>query len=295
MKIVRTISELRRVLTGWRQAGDRICLVPTMGNLHAGHLQLVTTAQQQAERVVVSIFVNPTQFGQGEDFESYPRTEAEDIEKLKKSGVALVFIPSQAEMYPGGQQVSLHVTGLAERWCGASRPGHFDGVATIVAKLFNLIQPDSAVFGEKDYQQLAVIRQMVRDLNMPVSIVGAPIVRESDGLAMSSRNSYLTQAERAIAPRLYQALCQIRDAIQRQEADAEAIIQAQKAHIQQAGFKLDYLALCNAETLEPAHPDDQDLVILVAAWLGKPRLIDNLRFSRFSENQSKTGRRCSKK
>ncbi|WP_198245212.1 pantoate--beta-alanine ligase [methane-oxidizing endosymbiont of Gigantopelta aegis] len=292
MKVVRTISELRRVLTGWRQAGDRISLVPTMGNLHAGHLQLVTMAQQQAERVVVSIFVNPTQFGQGEDFESYPRTEAEDIEKLKESGVALAFIPSLAEMYPGAQQVSLHVTGLAERWCGASRPGHFDGVATIVAKLFNLIQPDSAVFGEKDYQQLAVIRQMVRDLNIPVSIVGAPIVREPDGLAMSSRNSYLTPEQRAIAPRLYQALCQMRDAIQRQEADTEAILQAQQTHLQQAGFKLDYLALCNAETLEPAHPDDQDLVILVAAWLGKPRLIDNLRFSRFSGNKTKTGCRC---
>ncbi len=292
MKVVRTISELRQVLTGWRQAGDRISLVPTMGNLHAGHLQLVTCARQQAERVVVSIFVNPTQFGQGEDFESYPRTEAEDIEKLKESGVALAFIPSLTEMYPGAQQVSLHVTGLAERWCGASRPGHFDGVATIVAKLFNLIQPDSAVFGEKDYQQLAVIRQMVRDLNIPVSIVGVPIVREPDGLAMSSRNSYLTPEQRVIAPRLYQALCQIRDAIQSQQMDTEAIIQAQQTHLQQAGFKLDYLALCNAETLEPAHPDDQNLVILVAAWLGKPRLIDNLRFSRFSGNKSKTGRRC---
>ncbi len=292
MKIVRTISELRQVLTSWRQAGDRISLVPTMGNLHAGHLQLVTTAQQQAERVVVSIFVNPTQFGQGEDFASYPRTEAEDIAKLEKSGVALAFIPSVTEMYPGEQQVNLHVAGLAERWCGASRPGHFDGVATIVAKLFNLIQPDTAVFGEKDYQQLAVIRQMVRDLNIPVSIVGAPIVREPDGLAMSSRNSYLTPVQRAVAPRLYQALCHLRDAIQRQGADTESLIQTQKTQLQQAGFKLDYLALCHAETLEPALPEDQDLVILVAAWLGKPRLIDNVRCSRFSENHTKTGRRC---
>ncbi len=276
MQTVRTVSDLRRIVQVWRMAGEKIAFVPTMGNLHAGHLSLVEAARRQADRVVVSIFVNPMPFGEGEDFASYPRTDDEDIEKLEKSAVDLVFMPSVAEVYPSPALVSLAVTGISERWCGASRPGHFNGVATIVCKLFNLVQPHIAVFGEKDFQQLAIIRQMVADLNIPVQIVGAPIVREADGLALSSRNGYLTPKQRRLAPRLYQALIKVRDEIIRGNSDFEAICLKQRQQLEQDGFKVDYLAVCQAKTLDLASAGDKELIILAAAWLGKPRLIDNL-------------------
>ncbi len=276
MKTVKTAKILRDTIQAWRKAGEKIAFVPTMGNLHAGHLSLVETARQHADRVVVSIFVNPTQFGEGEDYASYPRTEEQDVEKLEQSAVDLVFMPSVTEIYPSAALVSLTVTGISARWCGASRPGHFDGVATIVCKLFNLVQPDIAVFGEKDFQQLAIIRQMVTDLNIPVRIIGAPIVREADGLALSSRNGYLTPEQRRIAPKLYQTLVQVKDEIIRGRDSFEAICQRYRQRLEQAGFRVDYLAVCQANTLEPANAEDRELIVLAAAWLGKPRLIDNI-------------------
>ncbi len=276
MEIVKTANALRAAIDRWRMAGEKIAFVPTMGNLHAGHLSLVETARRRADRVVVSIFVNPTQFGEGEDYASYPRTEDEDIEKLKKNATDLVFIPTVTELYPSPASVSLAVTGISDHWCGASRPGHFNGVATIVCKLFNLVQPDIAVFGEKDFQQLAIIRQMVADLNIPVRIIGAPIVREADGLALSSRNGYLTPEQRRIAPRLYQALLAVREAILAGRVDFESLCIEHRGQLEQVGFKVDYLAVCQARTLQAATPEDQELIILAAAWLGRPRLIDNL-------------------
>ncbi len=276
MDIIRTADALRHTIQQWRRAGEKIAFVPTMGNLHAGHLSLVETAKRQADRVVVSIFVNPTQFGEGEDYSSYPRTEDEDIEKLRKQATDLVFIPQVSEIYPSPQLVRLSVTGISDRWCGASRPGHFNGVATVVCKLFNLVQPDIAVFGEKDFQQLAIIRQMAADLNFPVQIVGASIVREADGLAMSSRNSYLTPQQRRIAPLLQQTLQQMRDEIIAGNEAFENICAKHQQKLEQTGFKIDYLAVCQAKTLEPATARDQELIILAAAWLGKPRLIDNI-------------------
>ncbi len=192
MVIARTIQELRAVVNRWKRQGVSIALVPTMGNLHAGHMRLVDSARQQADKVVVSIFVNPIQFGEGEDYSSYPRTEENDLVKLQAATVDLVFLPEVSEMYPHKSQVSLAVHGVADLYCGQSRPGHFNGVATVVCKLFNLVRPDKAYFGEKDYQQLIVIRRMIKDLNFPIIIMGVPIVREADGLAMSSRNAYLS-------------------------------------------------------------------------------------------------------
>jgi pantoate--beta-alanine ligase len=280
MEIVKTAKTLRDITRTWRLAGEKIAFVPTMGNLHDGHLSLVETARQHADRVVVSIFVNPTQFGEGEDYASYPRSENEDIEKLTESAVDLVFMPSVKEIYPAAALVSLNVSGISERWCGASRPGHFNGVATIVCKLFNLVQPDIAVFGEKDFQQLAIIRQMVTDLNFPVEIIGAPIIREPDGLALSSRNGYLTSEQRRIAPELYRSLTQIADEIMGGNTDFESLCLKHCQHLDGVGFKVDYLVVCQAQTLEPATQEDRELIILVAAWLGRPRLIDNLPLKR---------------
>jgi pantoate--beta-alanine ligase len=276
MKTVAQIEQLKAIVKQWRQAGETVALVPTMGNLHAGHIALVDAARQQADKTVVSIFVNPTQFGEGEDFTSYPRTEKDDTIKLEAAGVNLLFMPSVAEMYLQNAKVSLRVTGLSDDYCGKSRPGHFDGVATVVCKLFNIVEPDIAIFGEKDFQQLAIIRQMVKDLNFPVQIYSVPIVREQDGLAMSSRNSYLSSEQRALAPKLYKVLCEIREAIQVGETGYVNLITSYLARLTEMGFEPDYLSVVRAKDLCPAKSGDHELVIMLAARLGKTRLIDNV-------------------
>ena len=278
MNTVKTLRELRAAVTHARSAGKRIGFVPTMGNLHSGHATLVTKAAQQADFVVASIFVNPLQFGAGEDLDKYPRTLAADQEKLLQAGCNLLFAPTVEEMYPGGMTGQTRGSGpqLSEGLCGASRPGHFEGVATVVSKLFNMVQPDIAVFGQKDYQQLAVIRAMVHDLNMPIQIIGEPTVRAEDGLALSSRNGYLTEEQRAVAPVLYRALNQIATAIKSGERDFAKLRAEQIQHIENAGLRMDYLEIRQGVHLRPATAQDRDVVILVAAYLGTTRLIDNL-------------------
>jgi len=278
MNLVRTVADLRAAVTRARGEGKRIGFVPTMGNLHAGHIALVKKAGQRAEFVVASIFVNPLQFGPNEDLDSYPRTLAADQEKLVEAGCHLLFAPSVEEMYPHGQamQTIVRVPGVSEGLCGGSRPGHFDGVSTVVSKLFNMVLPDLAVFGQKDYQQLAVIRTMVRDLNMPVQIIGEPIVRAEDGLALSSRNGYLSADERATAPALHRALQQLADAIRAGERDYPGLLAAGIQTLQAAGLRPDYLEIRNALDLLPVTADSKCLVILAAAFLGKTRLLDNL-------------------
>lgn len=274
MKLIHTIAELRTLLQSYRQAGKRIGFVPTMGNLHAGHLRLVQTARQQADIVVMSIFVNPTQFGVGEDFDSYPRTLSQDC-ALVEQDCDVVFAPSVEEMY--GKQARLtqvSVSDITQHLCGASRPTHFDGVALVVSKLFNIVQADVAFFGEKDYQQLAVIRQMVQDLNVPIEIVGVPIVRAEDGLALSSRNGYLTAEQRQIAPLLYQQLTWAKQQLQAGQTLATVLYQVEQT-LQQAGFEIDYLQ-ARTPTLQAVSEFDQDIILFVAAKLGKPRLIDNI-------------------
>ncbi|MDP3008674.1 MAG: pantoate--beta-alanine ligase [Methylococcales bacterium] len=275
MQIVNTVQALRTLIYTWKVAGERIAFVPTMGNLHAGHCQLVTAAQQHADKVVVSIFVNPTQFGAGEDFDSYPRTEAQDTEKLQAIDTDVLFLPSVAEMYAPNAKTVVSVAGLSELYCGASRVGHFDGVATVVCKLFNMVQPDVALFGLKDFQQLAVIRTMVNDLNMPVDIIGIDTVREANGLAMSSRNGYLTPAEHQLAPLLYQSLCAAREAMVA-GLDYSSVEKQALSALGNAGFQPDYFRICRSLDLAQAQQGDTELVLLVAAKLGKTRLIDNM-------------------
>jgi pantoate--beta-alanine ligase len=278
MNIVKTVADLRAAVARARGEGKRIGFVPTMGNLHAGHIALIKKAGQRADFVVASIFVNPLQFGPNEDLASYPRTLAADQEKLVNAGCHLLFAPSVEEMYPHGQadQTLVRVPGVSEGLCGASRPGHFDGVSTVVTKLFNMVQPDLAVFGQKDFQQLAVIRTMVRDLNMPVQIISEPIVRADDGLALSSRNGYLTTEERTIAPQLYRTLCELRDAIAGGERDYSALVERGLNRLRQAGLLPDYLELRNAVDLQPADQHSREVAILVAAFLGRTRLLDNI-------------------
>jgi pantoate--beta-alanine ligase len=280
MHIVNTVSKLRDAVRAWRLAGQSVALVPTMGNLHSGHLALVDEAKKSADRVVVSIFVNPTQFGIGEDFETYPRTEREDQQKLDASGADLLFLPAVSDVYTPDAKTVVSVTGLSEWYCGASRPGHFDGVATIVCKLFNMVQPDIALFGLKDYQQLTVIRTMVRDLDIPVEIIGVPTVREESGLAMSSRNGYLTAEEKTIAAKLYQSLCIAREAVLAGRQSYQEIERQALQFLQESGFQPDYFAVCRAGDLKKANENDKELVLLVAARLSKTRLIDNICFSR---------------
>ncbi|MDD5461472.1 MAG: pantoate--beta-alanine ligase [Methylococcales bacterium] len=280
MQTVNTVSDLRAIITPWRLANESVAFVPTMGNLHSGHLQLVNEAKKTADHVVVSIFVNPTQFGAGEDFETYPRTEHEDREKLEDADTDLLFLPAVAEVYSQDAKTTVTVTGLSDLYCGASRPGHFSGVATIVCKLFNIVQPDIALFGLKDFQQLAIIRTMVRDLNIPVEIIGIDTVRESNGLAMSSRNGYLTDDEKKIAPRLYRSLCAAQDAVLAGRHTFPDIEQQALQFLQEAGFRPDYFFVCRSSDLQKATGEDVDLVILAAAKLGKTRLIDNVHFSR---------------
>ena len=278
MNTVKTVRELRAAVAHARKAGKRIGFVPTMGNLHSGHASLVSKAVQQADFVVASIFVNPLQFGAGEDLDKYPRTLAADQEKLLQAGCNLLFAPTVEEMYPGGMtgQTRVSVPQLSEGLCGASRPGHFEGVATVVSKLFNMVQPDMAVFGQKDYQQLAVIRAMVHDLNMPIQIIGEPTVRADDGLALSSRNGFLSEEERAIAPVLYRSLSQIAAAIKNGDHDFARLRAEQVQQIEAAGLRLDYLEVRQGVHLRAATAEDRDIVILVAAFLGTTRLIDNL-------------------
>ena len=278
MNTVKTVRELRAAVARARSEGKRIGFVPTMGNLHSGHAALVTKACQRVDFVVASIFVNPLQFGANEDLDSYPRTLAADQERLLQAGCHLLFAPTVDEMYPHGMggQTRVSVPQLSEGLCGASRPGHFEGVATVVSKLFNMVQPDLAVFGQKDFQQLAVIRALVRDLNMPIQIIGEPTVRADDGLALSSRNGYLSAEQRAIAPVLYQVLRQMAEAIGKGERDYPALIAAGQQRLAEAGMRVDYLEVRQALSLRPATAEDRDLVILGAAYLGTTRLIDNL-------------------
>ncbi|WP_296272162.1 pantoate--beta-alanine ligase [Pseudomonas sp. UBA6323] len=278
MNTVKTLRELRAAVAQARAEGKQIGFVPTMGNLHAGHVSLVQIAAQRADFVVASIFVNPLQFGAGEDLDKYPRTLAADQEKLLAAGCHLLFHPDVAEIYPHGMgdQARVSVPGVSEGLCGASRPGHFEGVATVVTKLFNMVQPDLAVFGEKDYQQLAVIRALVQDLNMPIQVIGAPTQRAEDGLALSSRNGYLSAGQRSAAPALYRGLQAIADELRRGARDYTRLIDAAQEQQRAAGFVPDYLEIRNAVTLRPAQIDDRHLVILTAAQLGGTRLIDNL-------------------
>ncbi|MFZ0155506.1 pantoate--beta-alanine ligase [Pseudomonas sp.] len=278
MNTVKTVRELRAAVARARSEGKRIGFVPTMGNLHSGHAALVTKAAQRVDFVVASIFVNPLQFGPSEDLDKYPRTLAADQEKLLQAGCHLLFAPTVEEMYPDGMdgQTRVSVPQLSEGLCGASRPGHFEGVATVVSKLFNMVQPDLAVFGQKDFQQLAVIRALVRDLNMPIQIIGEPTVRAEDGLALSSRNGYLNDAQRQSAPTLYRVLSEMAHAIEQGQRDYPALIAQGQAQLTTAGFLPDYLEIRQALSLRPVAAEDRDLVILAAAVLGNTRLIDNL-------------------
>lgn len=282
MLVIRTIKELQKELAQRRKASQSIALVPTMGNLHEGHLQLVKTAQKHADSVVVTLFVNPTQFGANEDLDNYPRTFQGDCDKLEALKTNILFAPNIDEIYPlGGDNTShVHVPNITNALCGASRPGHFDGVTTIVCKLFNLTRADVAIFGEKDFQQLAVIRRMIEDLNIPIRLIGEPTVREADGLAMSSRNGYLSEEERRIAPRLHQLLQTIKRHIVSGNTDFETIESDATADLSEAGFKPDYLHIYQRNELRPATKNDIELVVVVAAFLGSTRLIDNLQVNR---------------
>lgn len=278
MQHISTINELRQQIQTWRREGQTIAFVPTMGNLHAGHCQLVTEALKIADRVVVSIFVNPLQFGVGEDYEAYPRTLAADQAQLQAIGTHLLFAPSVQEIYPDGFPIKtqVQVTGLNDILCGAFRPGHFDGVATVVNLLFNLVQPDKALFGQKDFQQLLVIKRMVADLCIPIEIIDISTIRENDGLAMSSRNQYLTIIERSIAPQLYQILQVVKQQLLQGERDYSQLEQQAMQQLMQTGFKPDYVAIRNPNNLTRPQVEDSQWVVLAAAYLGKARLIDNI-------------------
>lgn len=279
IETITALDLLRERIRGWKREGLRIGFVPTMGNLHAGHYSLVELARRHADKVVSSVFVNPTQFGPNEDFTRYPRTPDADTSGLQAAGCDALWLPDVAEMYPFGVELAanVHVPGVSAVLEGAFRPGHFDGVCTVVSRLFNQVQPDVAVFGRKDFQQLAVIRQMVADLHFPIEIVGGEIVREANGLAMSSRNQYLSAAERAQAATIHRSLAALRDAIvagtPRLEAEAEA-----DAVLREAGFDPDYIVVRRPDFSEPADGEAGARVALVAARLGRTRLIDNLEF-----------------
>lgn len=277
MLIIETPPKLRQAVKQWRQEGKRIALVPTMGNLHDGHMTLVDEARARADIVIVSIFVNPMQFDRPEDLTAYPRTLQEDCEKLTRRGVDTVFAPAAAVIYPDGlaSQTFVDVPRFSGILEGAVRPGHFRGVATIVSKLFNLVQPDIACFGQKDYQQLALIRQMVKDMGYDIEIVGVPTVRAGDGLALSSRNGYLTAGERLLAPRLHTVLEQLIEQMKSGERHTDALLQQAAERLRQAGLQPDALDIRDAFTLQPLTVDSTRAVVLFSAWLGKARLIDN--------------------
>ncbi|MFP9228605.1 pantoate--beta-alanine ligase [Pectobacterium cacticida] len=277
MLIIETPLLLRREIRRWRQEGKRIALVPTMGNLHDGHMTLVDEARARADIVVVSVFVNPMQFERPDDLASYPRTLQEDCEKLNRRGADLVFAPSPDVIYPNGlaSQTFIDVPGLSSMLEGASRPGHFRGVATIVSKLFNLVQPDVACFGEKDYQQLALIRQLVHDMGYDIDIIGVPIVRAKDGLALSSRNGYLSAEERQRAPTLYKLMMTLSAQLKEGNRQIDTLLEQTAEKLREAGFTPDELFIRDADTLQPLSAASTRAVILMAAWLGKARLIDN--------------------
>ena len=270
------------MLRARRERGQKIAFVPTMGNLHAGHIELVHNARSQGDAVVTSIFVNPMQFGENEDLDAYPRTLSEDQKVLEEAGNDIIFAPSAREIYPAGMsgQTRIAVPKVTQHQCGASRPGHFTGVATVVTILFNIVQPDVAIFGEKDFQQLAVIRKLVNDLFMPIRVVGVPTVREADGLAMSSRNGFLTEDERARASLLYRLLSETIDAIKSGNTEFAALADRANERLKDSGFQPDYFDIANSDTLEPAAPDDKHITVLAAARLGQTRLIDNLSLER---------------
>jgi len=278
MQTIEKISTLRGEITLWRQQGLKIAFVPTMGNLHQGHIALVEQAKLLADKVVASIFVNPMQFGVNEDIDNYPRTMAADQAKLLAAGCDLLFTPTSAIIYPKGldKQSYVEVPNVSQGYCGESRPGHFRGVSTVVCKLFNLVQPDIACFGLKDYQQVQVIQTMVEDLSMPIEIVAVETVREPSGLALSSRNNYLSEEEKKIAPSLNQNLQWLAKEIQSNN-DFIGLAKKAASYINNTGMKTDYIHICHARTLQPASEDDKELVILAAAHCGKARLIDNLR------------------
>jgi pantoate--beta-alanine ligase len=278
MRIVRTKTGLEAALAHWRAAGDSIAFVPTMGNLHAGHLHLVDTAKTRATRVIVSIFVNPTQFGPGEDLAAYPRTPEQDIERLRDHQADLLYLPDAADVYPDDGQPAtfVEVPGLSEQLCGKFRPGHFRGVATVVCKLLNRVRPDLALFGEKDFQQLAIIRKMVRDLDMPVTIVGIPTVREPSGLAMSSRNAYLNPEEKERASLIFRTLNRAAESVRQGERDYPRIEREAAEALEAGGFAVDYVSIRRQQDLAAPSAEDDALVILAAAHLGRTRLIDNI-------------------
>ncbi|MGB6452235.1 MAG: pantoate--beta-alanine ligase [Steroidobacteraceae bacterium] len=281
MQTVTTVAAVRERVREWRREGRRIAFVPTMGNLHAGHVSLIEAAARHGDRFVASIFVNPMQFGPNEDFAHYPRTPREDERMLVAAGCHLMFLPDVAEIYPRGleRSVRIEVPELSTILCGRFRPGHFEGVATVVAKLFNIVEPDMAVFGEKDYQQLTVIRRLVADLCMPVEIVAAPTVRESDGLAMSSRNRYLTPAERPIAPRIFEELGRAAARLTSGDSDFAVIEAGGSEALASAGFEPEYFSV-RTRDLNPPRPDSRELAVLAAARLGRARLIDNVQVTR---------------
>jgi len=277
--LVRHVAGLRETVRQWRADGQSVALVPTMGAIHDGHLSLVTAARARCDRVIVSLFVNPKQFGTGEDIDTYPADEERDSGLLMKAGVDLLYAPTRSAVYPPGFATNVEVTGLTDGLCGASRPGHFAGVATIVAKLLLQSTPDLAVFGEKDYQQLQVIRRLVSDLDLDVEIIGAPTVRDPDGLAISSRNAYLSSAERAQAPALYKVLTHVADQVASGSVACDTVCRAAIDALLAAGFRaVDYVAVCDAENLRPLAAVDpgRPARILAAAWLGGARLIDNV-------------------
>ena len=278
MLVVHTREELAEHIAEWRHHDEHIALVPTMGNLHKGHVALVDLAREHAERVIVTIFVNPTQFGKGEDFEDYPRTLERDKRRLKKTPADLIFAPAVETMYPFGLDLATKVVvpGLTDNFCGASRPGHFDGVTTVVARLFAMVMPDVAVFGQKDYQQQLVIRHLARDLSLPISVITGETVRDDDGLALSSRNAYLSDEERATAPLLFETLSRAGADLQSGRRDFVELEKESTKRLEDAGFKVDYFAVRRAQNLETPDRDCDELVLLVAAHLGQARLIDNI-------------------
>lgn len=278
MKTVTTIKALREAVAAARAAGKRIGFVPTMGNLHQGHLNLLIAARENAEFIVSSIFVNPLQFNAKDDLERYPRTLTEDQASLTEYGCDLLFAPTEQEVYPNGRdaQTFVEVPAVSDLYCGASRPGHFRGVTTIVNKLFNLVQPDLAVFGKKDFQQLHIIQRMVNDLSMPVELLGVDTAREASGLALSSRNGYLTDEEKQRAPALYRQLSAIRDALRSGNTEFTTLIEQAQVALEAEGFRRDYIHIVTRSDLSTAQPGDKQLAILAAAHLGHARLIDNL-------------------
>ncbi len=278
MKLVHTIDELRAVSAAWRATGDRIALVPTMGNLHSGHLSLVSLAADNAEHVIVSVFVNPTQFRPSEDYEAYPRTLDADARQLARIGADILFAPSVEEMYPGGigSTTQVRVPGLSEELCGASRPGHFDGVTSIVNRLINICQPSVAVFGQKDYQQFVILRRMVEDLHLPLQLIAGPIERDEHGLALSSRNRYLNQDQQLTAAVIYQSLRAVNTMLEEGNRDYAALENSAAEQITAAGLKPEYIAVREAGDLSVPDASSTHLVVLAAAQLGDVRLIDNL-------------------